>query len=71
MLIESGDVIRYVFLLSVCLRPFILDVGSGGEPVVSSWEFVRLGGRKSGDGFGTITAGHVVRCKYEWVDGML
>ena len=40
MLTESGDVIRYVFLLSAGLRPFILDVGGGGEPVVSSWYFV-------------------------------
>ena len=43
MLTESGDVIRYVFLLSAGLRPFILDVGGGGEPVVSSWDFVRFG----------------------------
>ena len=25
------------------LRPFILDVGGGGEPVVSSWNFVGFG----------------------------
>ena len=25
------------------LRPYILDVGGGGEPVVSSWDFVRFG----------------------------
>ena len=25
------------------LRPFILDVGGGGEPVVSSWDFVGFG----------------------------
>ena len=43
MLTESGDVIRYVFLLSAGLGPLILDVGGGGEPVFSSWEFVRLG----------------------------
>ena len=30
MLRESGDVIRYVFLPSVVLGPFILDVGGGG-----------------------------------------
>ena len=40
MLTESGDVIRYVFLLSAGLRPFILDVGGSGEPVVSSWDFM-------------------------------
>ena len=43
MLTESGDVIRYVFLLSAGLRPFILDVRGGGEPVVSSWDFVGFG----------------------------
>ena len=43
MLTESGDVIRYLFLLSAGLRPFILDVGGGGERVVSSWDFVRFG----------------------------
>ena len=35
MLTESGDVIRYVFLLSAGLEPFILDVGGDGEPVIS------------------------------------
>ena len=43
MLTESGDVIRYLFLQSAGLRPFILDVGGGGEPVVSSWDFVGFG----------------------------
>ena len=43
MLTESVDVIRYVFLLSAGLRPFILYVGGGGEPVVSSWDFVGFG----------------------------
>ena len=36
MLTESGDVIRYVFLLSAGVRPFILDIGGGGRPVFSS-----------------------------------
>ena len=27
------------------LGPFILDVGGGGEPVISSWDFVRFGDR--------------------------
>ena len=39
---ESGDVIRYVFLLSAGLRLFILDVGGGGKPVISLWDFVRF-----------------------------
>ena len=43
ILTESGDVIRYVFLLSAGLRLFILDVGGGGEPFISSWNFVRFG----------------------------
>ena len=43
ILTESGDVIRYIFLLSAGLGPFILDVGGGGEPVVSSWDFVGFG----------------------------
>ena len=41
---ESGDVIRYVFLQSAGLRQDMLDVGGGGRPVVSSWDFVRYGG---------------------------
>ena len=44
MLSESCDIIRDVFLLSAGLKPFILDVRGGGEPVVPSWEFVRFGG---------------------------
>ena len=43
MVTESGDVIRYVFLLSAGLRPFVPDVGGGGEPVFSLWDFVRFG----------------------------
>ena len=42
MLTESGDVIRYVFLLSAGLRTFVLDVGGSSEPIFSLWEFVRL-----------------------------
>ena len=45
MLTESGGVIRYVFLQSADSRQDILDVGGGGRPVFSSWEFVRFGGR--------------------------
>ena len=45
MLTESGDVIRYVFLLSAGFRQDILDVGGGSRPVFSSWEFVRFGGQ--------------------------
>ena len=41
MLTESGGVIRYVFLLSAGLRPFVLNVGGGGGLVFSSWEFVK------------------------------
>ena len=40
MLTESGGVFRYVFLLSAGLRQDLLDVGGGGRPVFSSWEFV-------------------------------
>ena len=36
MLTESGEVIRYVFLLSAGLRQDILHVGGGGRPVFSS-----------------------------------
>ena len=43
MLTESEDIIRYVFLLSADLRPFLLDVRGGGEPVFSLWGFVNLG----------------------------
>ena len=43
MLTESEDVIRYVFLLLAGLRPFILDIGGRGEPVVSSWDFIGFG----------------------------
>ena len=43
MLTESGDVIGYVFLLPAGLGLFILDVGGGGEPVVTSWDFVGFG----------------------------
>ena len=39
---ESVDVIKYVFLLSAGLRPFILVVGGGGNPVFALGEFVRL-----------------------------
>ena len=42
MLTESGDVIRYVVLLSAGVRPYVVDVRGGGEPVFSSWEFVRF-----------------------------
>ena len=42
MLTESGGVFRYVFLLSAGLRQDLLDVGGGGRPVFSSWEFVDL-----------------------------
>ena len=42
---ESGDVIRYVLLLSAGFRQDILDVGGGGRPVFSSWEFVRFESR--------------------------
>ena len=42
ILTESGDVIRYVFLLAADLRQDILDVGGGGRPVFSSWDFVRF-----------------------------
>ena len=45
LLTESGDVIRYVFLLSAGVRQDKLDVGGGGRPVCSSWGFVRFGGR--------------------------
>ena len=45
MLIESGDVIRYVFLLWAGLRTVILDIRGGGEPEFSSCAFVRLGDR--------------------------
>ena len=40
--------IKSVFLLSADLMPFILDVGGGGEPVFSSYEFVRFGGDSAG-----------------------
>ena len=43
MLTESGYIIRYVFLLLAGLRPFKLEVGGGGEPVIFSWDFVRFG----------------------------
>ena len=43
MLTESKDVIRYVFLLSAGVRPFMFDVGGGSEPIFSTWEFVRFG----------------------------
>ena len=43
MLTESGDVVIYVFSLSAGLRPFILDVQGGVEPIFSSWEFVGFG----------------------------
>ena len=33
------------------LGPFILDVGGSGEPVISSWDFVRFGDRYGGDEF--------------------
>ena len=59
------------FLLSAGLKLFILDVGGGGRPVFSPWEFVRFGDWYSGDQFGPITAGHIVRGKHEWVDSML
>ena len=71
MLTESGGVFRYVFLVSADLRQDMLDVGGGGRPVFSSWEFVGSGGQKSGDEFGPITAGHVERGMLEWVDSML
>ena len=44
MLTESGDVIRYDFLLSAGFRPFIVYVGGSGEPICSSREYVRFEG---------------------------
>ena len=38
-------VFGYVFLLSAGLRQDMLDVGGGGRPVFSSWQFVGFGGR--------------------------
>ena len=43
MLTESGDVIRYVFLLSAGLGQDILDVGGGGRPVSLSGNSCDLG----------------------------
>ena len=43
MLAESRDVIRHVFLLSLDLWSFMLDVGGGSEPIFSSWECRDLG----------------------------
>ena len=42
MLTESVNIIRYVFLLSVGLRPVVLNVLSGDSPDFSSWEIVRF-----------------------------
>ena len=79
---KLGDVIIFVSLLSVGLRPFILDVEGGARPVFSSREFVRLGigivamslshsTNKKKNEFQPITAGHVILGKRKWVDSML
>ena len=52
MLTESRDVIRYVFLLSAGLRPFILEVGGGGEPVICLSDFVAFGFGRAGMSLG-------------------
>ena len=43
ILIESGDVIKYVFPLMAGFESFIRDVRGGGRSIVSLWEFIGFG----------------------------